>query len=126
MFVKNSLSGARVLVVEDDHLLAVTIASVLEHESALIVGPCASHRAAMDVVNAQLPHLALLDVNILGGTSFELAEWLASQNVPFAFVTGEPMEQIPKGLAYAGYLKKPAHALDLLDLVRRMWVSTRR
>lgn len=101
--IRYGLSGAHVLVVEDDHLLALTLAAMLEHAGAKVVGPCASHRTAMEAMEARLPSLALLDANIHGGTSFALAEWLGDHNVPFAFITGEPLDVIPFGLVHMGY-----------------------
>ncbi len=121
-----ALSGAHVLVVEDDHVLAVTLASVLEHEGATIAGACGSHRTAMDIIANRLPSLALLDVNIIGGTSFELAQWLGEHHVPFAFITGEPLVCIPAGLAHLGYLSKPASGLDVRALARRLWAAAAR
>jgi DNA-binding response OmpR family regulator len=73
MSVKDELFGARILVIEDDQLLAATIASFLLQANAVANGPFPSHRAAMDVLDVRLPDMALLDVNILEGTSFELA-----------------------------------------------------
>jgi DNA-binding response OmpR family regulator len=123
MPIRYGLTGAHVLVVEDDHVLAVTLASVLEHEGATIAGPCGSHRMAMDVIAKRLPSLALLDVNIIGGTSFELAEWLGQRHVPFAFVTGEPLDSIPFRLTHMGYLRKPASGVDLRALAQRLWAA---
>jgi DNA-binding response OmpR family regulator len=126
MSSRYALSGAHVLIVEDDHVLAVTLASVLEHEGATISGVCGSHRTAMDVIAKRLPSLALLDVNIIGGTSFELAHWLGEHHVPFAFVTGEPLACIPTDLAHLGYLSKPASGLDVRALARRLWAAAAR
>jgi DNA-binding response OmpR family regulator len=123
MSIRYGLTGAHVLVVEDDHVLAVTLASVLEHEGATIAGACGSHRAAMDIIAKRLPSLALLDVNIIGGTSFALAEWLGEHHVPFAFITGEPLDSIPFRLPHMGYLRKPASGVDVRALAQRLWAA---
>jgi DNA-binding response OmpR family regulator len=123
MTIHFGLAGASVLVVEDDPLLALTLAAVLEHESAAVVGPYASHDAAMGVVASRLPSLALLDVNIEGGTSFALAKWLGDRHVPFAFITGEPLDAIPFALSHMGYLRKPASSIDVRSLATRLWAA---
>lgn len=117
------LSGAHVLVVEDDQLLASTLALVLEQAGATVAGPCASYRTAMASIVQRMPNMALLDVNILDGTSFELAEWLGQHHVPFAFITGEPLDQIPFRLGHMGYLRKPASRMDVHALAERLWAA---
>lgn len=123
MFTRRDLSGAHVLVVEDDHMVAETLAAVLEHEGATISGPCMSHRTAMDAIALRIPSMALLDVNIIGGTSFALAEWLGEHHIPFAFITGEPMTAIPTRLTPMGYLQKPARGSDIRALAQRLWAA---
>jgi DNA-binding response OmpR family regulator len=117
----NDLAGAHVLVVEDEALLGMTLMALLEHHGATVAGPCASHRGATDAIAESRPHFAFLDINIASGTTFELAQWLGDQDIPFAFLTGEPADAVPVGLHPVGHLVKPAAGRDIVALALRMW-----
>lgn len=84
----------RVLVVEDEVVLALDIADLLEDEGFVVVGPCVRLRDAEDVAKTQEFDAALLDVNLgLGETSAPIAELLRQRKIPFAFVTAcDPSE----------------------------------
>jgi two-component SAPR family response regulator len=68
----NTLPAIRILILEDEVLLALEAAQTLEEIGAEIVGPVYRVEEAMALLNADCPDAALLDVNINGDTS---AEW---------------------------------------------------
>lgn len=82
-----ALAGRRVLVVEDNFLLAIDLAGMLERAGAEVVGPVMSVEEALAALDP-LPDVATLDVQLGEETSFPIADELARHGIPFVFVTG--------------------------------------
>lgn len=113
--------GRRVLVVEDEYLIALTIEETLTDLGAVVIGPASSLAAAMRLA-VDLPlDAAILDVNIRGGTSYPVADVLADRGIPFIFCSGYGDWAIEERHRARPRLAKPysadtleAMALDLL------------
>ena len=83
------LTGRRVLVVEDESLVAMLIETILEDMDCIPVGPAANIEEGLRLVaDTQDLDAALLDVNVAGVEIFPVAEALAARNLPFVFSTG--------------------------------------
>lgn len=78
----------RVLVVEDEMSIVVTIEDTLLELGAEIVGPTAWLDEAMQLAREAAIDVALLDVNIQGGNSYPVADILADRGIPFLFCSG--------------------------------------
>ena len=102
------LVGRRVLVVEDDWLLASEIARVLEAANCVVIGPAPTVALALALVEGD-PALdaALLDINLQGQLSYEVADLLLAQGVRFAFVTGYPKTMLPRRFSDVPLYEKP-------------------
>ena len=99
----------KVLIVEDELLLAMDLESELEQLGHSVVGIAADAAQAIAIASAQAPDLALVDVNLRDGASGPqiASELFASHKVFVVFVTGNP-EQIPPDYAGAfGSITKP-------------------
>jgi two-component system, response regulator PdtaR len=102
-------SSLQVLIVEDDPLVALDEAKIVESFGHRVVGVACDTAEAMDLVRSDRPSVALLDVNLADGpTGPMLCAWLVGRlHIPVVFVTGSP-EQLPPSLAGAlGYIVKP-------------------
>jgi CheY-like chemotaxis protein len=83
------LLGKRILIVEDEGLVALDLQLAFEDEGAEIVGTAQSLMRALEVVtHAREIDLALLDVDLAGENVYPVAELLRQRGVPFAFHTG--------------------------------------
>ncbi len=83
------LAGMRVLVLEDETFIMVMIEDLLGDLGCRIVGPTATVAEALALAEAGGIDAALLDLNLgHGETAYPVADLLAQQQVPFAFVTG--------------------------------------
>jgi DNA-binding response OmpR family regulator len=82
------LEGLRVLVVEDEFLVATLIEDMLVAAGCVVAGPIPRLSEALDAVNSRTFDAAVLDVNLAGHRVFPVAEALSRRNVPFVFVTG--------------------------------------
>ena len=84
-----SLVDRRVLVVEDEYLIAMEMAHCLRATGAEIVGPVANAQQALALIEAGPLDAAVLDVNLRGETVYVVADRLCERRVPYLFATGE-------------------------------------
>jgi CheY-like chemotaxis protein len=82
------LGGKRVLVVEDEAIIAMMLEEMLVELGASVVGPAASIPEACNLIEAQPIDAAVLDVNIRSERIDPIAELLRARRVPFVFATG--------------------------------------
>lgn len=110
-----ALKGVRVLVVEDEFLVATLIEDMLESAGCVVSGPIPRVAEALDAVDRDSYDAAVLDVNIGGYRIDPVADALSRRNVPFMFVTGYSTGAVPAGFAERPRLCKPFKMADLLD-----------
>jgi CheY-like chemotaxis protein len=114
------LAGRRVLVVEDEALVAMLLEDMLEDLGCKVLGPMmrvsealafvAEHGADIDV--------AILDVNLAGERSFPVAEALRARGAPFILSTGYDDVGIDEGWRGGPILRKPFLANQLESILR--------
>jgi len=113
-----ALGGARLLVVEDEPLVALEIEAELADAGAVVVGPVGTLEAAARLIEAEPLDAALLDANLAGKPVDALAALLAARGVPFAFASGYGPSGLPEGFRDRPLLGKPFGAEALVALVR--------
>jgi DNA-binding response OmpR family regulator len=111
------LQGLRLLVVEDQMLVAAAICDAMEDCGCTVVGPTGWVGKALELVQANQLDGAVLDVNLNGTMSFPVAALLAERGVPFLFLTGYGDGVFPTGLRAAPRMQKP---FDLEALMKKM------
>jgi CheY-like chemotaxis protein len=83
------LSGRRILIVEDESLVAMLLETILEDMGCTPVGPASNIDEGLKLATEDGPlDAALLDVNVAGRQVFPVAEALRARGVPFVFSTG--------------------------------------
>jgi DNA-binding NtrC family response regulator len=83
------LDDCRILVVEDEYMLACDLRQELEDAGAVVVGPEPSvARALSRISNEGRIDAAVLDVNLGGESAFPIADALAAEGIPFVFASG--------------------------------------
>ena len=112
--------GSRVLVVEDEPLLALQVKMTLDEHGCLVVGPFAAVVPAMKAVNADRLDAAVLDINLGKELSFPIADTLAAANVPFVFLTAYNRAVLPLAHRHRLVLPKPFRAEALLAELAEM------
>ena len=83
-----SLQDRRVLIIEDESLVAMLLETVLEDLGCTPIGPAATVDEGLRLIENHDPDAALLDVNVAGHQVFPAAEALKAKGVPFVFSTG--------------------------------------
>jgi len=82
----------RVLVIEDEAVIALDVADIVRNAGHEVVGIAATEKAAIDLAKKHSPHLVLADVQLRGADSGITAvkEIMQAMTVPVIFVTGYP------------------------------------
>ena len=116
--IEPRLPGVQVLVVEDQYLVADSLCFLLEGLGARVLGPAPTVARALEL-SAQAPDAAVLDVDLRGECSAELALRLRQRGVAVVFLTGyEPAERLPEELRSLPALSKPVDGAQLARALR--------
>jgi CheY-like chemotaxis protein len=78
----------RILIVEDEYLIALELDAVLRSAGYRVIGPAGDVRAALAMLDAERPDAAILDVNLAGQWVTPVAEILRAASVPFILASG--------------------------------------
>jgi len=106
----------RIMIVEDESLVALALSDFLTELGFSIVGPFSKLADAKQAVAQGNVDAAILDVNLGGEPIYPLAEILAERDMPFVFTTGYGAESIDARFKNAPILQKPIEQEDLKRL----------
>lgn len=113
-------AGLRILLVEDEAMVAMIIEDTLNDLGCEILGPMSSiERALAAAQTTERIDGAFLDVNLRGELVYPVAEALEARGVPFAFVTGYGEQGIDERFRSAPVLTKPFLPETVEQLVTR-------
>jgi CheY-like chemotaxis protein len=115
----------RVLVVEDESLIAMLVEDGLETLGYEVVGPVGTVDAALRIVEQTPFDLALLDINLGGKQSFPIAEALESRGIPYVFLTGYDRSSLPLAFQHRFGLQKPFRMSALQQALEKLQGSGR-
>jgi len=114
----------RLLIVEDSYLLIMTLENMCEDLGWQVVGPATRLAEAMEIARTETFDAALLDVNLDGEMSWEVADVLTARGIPFAFSTGyDQTNMLPDHLAGCHILAKPYRLDEVERLLRQMMAA---
>jgi CheY-like chemotaxis protein len=119
-----TLEGVRLLVIEDEPLIALTIADSLEIAGAEVARPIGTEREALSAIEGGAFDAALLDANLHGRPVTAVAAALMRHGIPFAFVTGYDREALPESFRHLAVLRKPFNDRQLLETVTSLVART--
>jgi CheY-like chemotaxis protein len=107
------LTGLRILVVEDEYLIAMDLADRLADLGAEVIGPAGSVTEALAIVGAKGNRIdgAVLDVNLRNEHVYPVANALTARGVRFIFASGYDVGMTPAAYADMPRQVKPVDAL---------------
>jgi DNA-binding response OmpR family regulator len=111
--------SARVLIVEDEALVALDIAGQLTEAGLTIVGPAVSVASALKLIRKEGCDAAVLDINLGRETSEPIVRQLRAQNIPFVILTGYANSAALPRYDGAPALSKPARPAELIAALLR-------
>ena len=113
-----ALDGRRILVIEDEYLIATDLIVSLEKAGAIVLGPVSDLERAMEIAGSSLSlDGAVLDINLQGELVYPAAASLSKQAVPLVFVTGYERSSLPEPFVKQPCITKPFDERELIDVL---------
>ena len=109
--------GRRVLVVEDEYMVAALLEEILAEAGFVVIGPMPRLAQAVLAANETAIDVALLDVNLAGQHVFPAAEALERRGIPFIFMTGYGLRILPAQFNSRPSIGKPFRSAGLLQVL---------
>ena len=118
--MNSPFSDRRVLMVEDEMIVAWLLEDMLRDLGCSVIGPAGNVKQALAMIEVEAIDVAVLDVNLNGEMSYPIADALAARGVPFVFVTGYDKDRILDVYQSFPVLQKPFHRSELSDILARL------
>ncbi len=113
------LTGYRIMIVEDEAILAWEAEETLKEAGAEVIGPAHNVRDAIALIDkTEVIDAAMLDIGLNGVVSSPVAEALRLKRIPFIYTTG--FAQVARTGETAVVLQKPFSATDLVTALGRL------
>lgn len=116
----SGLKGVRVLIVEDEFLVAIMLEQELQAHGCVTLGPYPTLAEARAATRREQFDLAILDVNLNGEMVYAVADELAERNIPFLFVSGYLATDLPARFRSAPRISKPHEPQRLISEIQRL------
>lgn len=116
----SGLNGRRILVVEDEALIAMLVEDALLEAGAHVLGPAATVEEAMTLFDSERPEAAVLDINLAGQASIPVADRLVAHAIPFVVATGYGAAGLPERHRNVPVLAKPYDPRDLIAALEQV------
>ena len=113
------LSDIKVLLVEDEPLIAMSVADQLRGAGAIVLGPCATTQQAIDVLQANNVDVAVIDFVLADQNSEGLQTALENKGIPFVVLTGYPRVLVRRN-EHQRVLSKPVRPDDLCSVIKEL------
>jgi PAS domain S-box-containing protein len=103
----NSMPSERVMIVEDEALVAMALEDQLIDLGCSVVAVCTTVAEALKAITEHTPDAAILDVNLGGELVYPVADRLMTGGIPFVLITGYGRESIDRKYSSIDILEKP-------------------
>lgn len=114
---EGALARLRILIVEDEYLLADDLCRALRERGAEVIGPVGTLRDACAALSQERIDGAVLDVNLHGEAVYPVADRLTQAGIPFMIATGYGPGSWPERYAKVPRIEKPYDADGLADML---------
>lgn len=111
----------RILLVEDEVLIALQVESTLEEAGFVVIGPCQS--VAQALARLDIPNCcdaAVLDANLRNESADPVAKALSALGIPFVVTTGYDLKQLHGEMAARPVLSKPFSSDELISQLKQL------
>lgn len=106
----------RIMILEDDPFIASDLQNILEDKGHEVIGVFTSIADTYAHLSDDFDY-ALLDIDVIGGKSFGVANALAQRDIPFAFVSASSPSDLPYALREAAFIPKPFEEREILQSI---------
>ncbi len=123
--MNEGLVGRRILLVEDELLVAWMLEDMLANRGCIVVGPAACVDQALELIEAEIVDAAVLDVSLDHELSYPIADVLVARGIPFLFSTGYDQDRLREDYRSFPMLQKPFHPTELVEVLAALLVATK-
>jgi DNA-binding response OmpR family regulator len=114
------LDGSRVLIVEDEAMIAALLESILAEAGCSIVGPVPTINQAMETIERDKIDVAVLDVRVNGDEVYPIVDRLLKSHIPIMFVSGYSQQDLCAGYRHHAFISKPFDAEEVVILLEKV------
>jgi DNA-binding response OmpR family regulator len=118
--MEKALDNLRILIVDDEPLIAMDIASVVEKAGCEVVGMAGTVRRALGLIDRGACDVAVLDANLNGESAEPIAAALRQRGAPFLVISGYAGRQLSGAFVGAPFMVKPYSPERLVELLCRL------
>ena len=111
------LCRRRILVVEDEYLLAADIVDQIEEHNGIVLGPVVTLEEGLAALEGERPDACIVNIHLGPDLVYELADRLIQQHVPFVFASSETRAAIPDRFKSIPLHSKP---IDMIKAARSL------
>lgn len=112
----DALAGKVIFVAEDEYMLADAMVAAIQSAGGVVRGPYTTASEALSILRdaERLPDAAALNIRLLDGVSYPVADELRRLEVPFVFASSRETKSVPERFSCARLLSKPYSAHDVV------------
>jgi DNA-binding NtrC family response regulator len=112
----------RILVVEDEFLIAMELTATLEAHGFVVIGPVGTVDDALELLQRERPEAVILDLNLRGRPAIPVAKLLRELDLPFVIASAYSHMDLPQNDALQGAVNvgKPTNSATLIEILHRI------
>lgn len=114
------MKNPRVLIVEDEMMVLLMIEDMMVDYGCESFASAATISQALEFIYEQSFDAVILDINLNGARSYEVAEALLTKQIPFVFCSGNSVRDLPKNLKNVPFLSKPVSYENLTEMLNKL------
>jgi DNA-binding NarL/FixJ family response regulator len=117
----NELANRFILLVEDESIVAIDLASIISMAGGRVIGPFQSIGQGFRFREFKHIDAALLDISLNGEPVFKLADAIARQGIPIVFLSGRGADVLPPQHRQSRFLSKPSETRSIISALKATW-----
>jgi CheY-like chemotaxis protein len=114
---KKGAPPMRILIIEDEPMIALYLQELLEDAGFAIIGVASRLAKAMELIKSAVFDVAILDANLAGISSSPAAAALVARSMPFVVLSGYSMQQQQQAFPTPHFLQKPCRPEQLISML---------
>jgi DNA-binding NarL/FixJ family response regulator len=122
----NELANRFILLVEDESIVAIDLASIISMAGGRVIGPFQSIGQGFRFREFKHIDAALLDISLNGEPVFKLADAIARRGIPIVFLSGREADDLPPEHRQRQFLSKPCETISVISALKAVWVDNAR
>lgn len=118
--INEAQSGQKILIVEDETMIAIMLEDMLDELGYRVAGVAAKTPQALALIDSAPIDAAILDLNLAGHDSYDIAAALEDRGIPFLFSTGYAALAVEERYRSRPFLQKPFRQEELQKALSKM------